>query len=1053
MHSLADIIRELNLDLAVGLDDVAIARSRAKFGANTLQPLPREAAWKKFISKFDEPIIRILLGAALLQLVVDLFDPARGGSNRLGGLALGLVVLLGFAGLLAPAARKWLPAFSFVVAGVLAVISAAWAGHVPAEGLAVMIAVALATGVSFFSEYKSDREFELLNARTADRTVKALRNGLPQSVLLEDVVVGDVLLVEGGDEFPADGSVVSAADLHVDQSLLTGESEPVEKLVGNGTTEGPEQSGCVFRGTQVVQGVGRVVIAAVGDATQLGQLAKSLSDNPDEPAARVRRRLNVERELTPLQHKLEKLAGLISTVGYVAAVAVFIAFIGADLYHGRIVWPFANGEVQSDLLRASLGEILQAFVVMVVIIVVAVPEGLPMSVTVSLALAMRKMTRAKSLVRQMVACETIGSATVICTDKTGTLTQNKMRVVAVGWVGGLVEGDAARQLAPRLPASQPADWIALIAAVNSTAHLEEKDGQLVPLGNPTEAALLLWLIDCGGYAKIRNGAVIRNQFHFSSERKRMSTVVEVDGQPLVLVKGAPEWLLANSTHYLDEAGLEKPWDDAARRAVTDAIGTATGRAMRTLAFGYQRRSLCLSSPAERPPQLSSPFPPPSGPLPPCGGGLGWGVEPSRASTPHPSPPPQGGRGPEGGGREQNGLESPLELGPDQSNHPDDLETNLVYVGHVAIRDPLRDEVPGAVAQCRSAGIEVIMITGDNPQTARSIAADVGLLDTPDAVLLTSDEFNALSDDEVTALLPRFRVLARAKPLDKLRLVLLLQARGEVVAMTGDGTNDAPALKRADVGLSMGLSGTEVAKEASKIVLLDDSFATIVRAVHWGRALYENIQRFLQFQLTINVSALAIAFFGTLLGTQPPFTVLQMLWINVIMDTFAAIALCSEPPRRGLMQMRPKRRDESILTRSMMITIGATAAFFVVVMLGLLLGMKLQGWYGGDEASRIEPFTYRQATIFFTIYVFFQVWNQFNCRSLTPDVSVLHGLFRNPVFLAITALIVVGQISIVTFGGRVFNVRPLDLTEWLAIAGVTASVLVFGEVMRQFRRGK
>jgi Ca2+-transporting ATPase len=381
-----------------------------------------------------------------------------------------------------------------------------------------------------------------------------------------------------------------------------------------------------------------------------------------------------------------------------------------------------------------------------------------------------------------------------------------------------------------------------------------------------------------------------------------------------------------------------------------------------------------------------------------------------------------------------------------------LEQGLVYVGFVAIRDPLRVDVTDAVGQCRNAGIEVKMITGDNIETARAIGSEIGLLDRPDAVVLTSQEFNALSDGEVKERLPRLRILARARPLDKFRMVKLLQEGNEVVAVTGDGTNDAPALKKADVGLAMGLAGTEVAKEASNIVLLDDAFSTIVKAVHWGRSLYENIQRFIQFQLTINVSALVIAFLGPLFGVKPPFTILQLLWINVVMDTFASIALCSEPPRPGLMNLPPKRRDDNILTRSMLWNIFTTAAFFIVVMMALLMGMKYGEWFAGgeDKTTEFPGFTIRQVSIFFTVYILFQVWNEINCRSLVPEVSGFQGLFHNPVFLSIVGTIVVVQVLIVTLGGTVFQVEPLGLLDWLVIAVCTSSVLLFAEGMRRIR---
>jgi Ca2+-transporting ATPase len=456
------------------------------------------------------------------------------------------------------------------------------------------------------------------------------------------------------------------------------------------------------------------------------------------------------------------------------------------------------------------------------------------------------------------------------------------------------------------------------------------------------------------------------------------------------VKGAPEALLAACRNYLAADGTVSALTPDVRAAIHAHIATAAGDAMRTLAFAHA--------------ELSAEFP-------------------------HGETEIHARRG--------------------------ELEDDLVFDGWVGIRDPLRDDVKESVRQCRAAGIEVKMITGDTIETARAIGREIGLLDSPDALALTHDEFAALSDEEVSERLPRLRVLARARPLDKDRLVRLLQARNEVVAMTGDGTNDAAALRKADVGLAMGISGTEVAKEASKIVLLDDAFSTIVRGVQWGRALYENIQRFIQFQLTINVSALVIAFLGPFLGVKPPFTVLQLLWINVIMDTFAAIALCSEPPRANLMTRPPKKRGESILTPAMLGNIFITAAFFVVVMIALLLGMKNGGWFGGGELTSHEfpELTYRQATIFFTVYVFFQVWNQINCRSLTPRESGLHRLFENPQFLLIASLTVVGQVLIVTFGGRVFNVEPLDFLDWVVIAAGSASVLVFAEVARRVRAAR
>jgi Ca2+-transporting ATPase len=1031
MRTLQEIERLFPGAAENGLASAVVAQSLRQFGVNKLTPLPREPLWKKFLEKFDEPIIKILLGAALLSMFVDLFQSRAG----LAGLALAVVVVL-VGGALALRKGHWLPSILFVSALVLFFVGVIAARHPSVEGLAVMVAVILATGVAFLSEYKSDREFEVLNAQKESLTVKGLRDGSVHTLPLDQVCVGDAVMLEVGDEVPADGWLVKATDLYVDQSLMTGESEPVRKRPQppQESADGPDQLGCLYRGTQVVDGVGQMLVTEVGDATALGQIARRLSAEEEEEEGteteekRIKRKLTISKELTPLQIKLKNLADLISNVGYIAAIAIFLALLVRGWFLEEIFWPDSMKEAV-DVAK----HLLNYFVYMVIIIVVAVPEGLPMSVTVSLALAMRKMTRANSLVRQLVACETIGSATVICSDKTGTLTQNKMQVVRIFWDGqvhdhGSLASFRAATVRERgegpLPDGRgserkPLDWIALNAAVNSTAHLEEKQGKLVTVGNSTEGALLHWLREGGlEYQKLRLQFSPLYQMHFSSERKRMTTVIQYDGKLVSLVKGAPEWLLERSTHYLDGSGAVREWTSEARAAVQACLNDSAGQAMRTLGFGY------AFLPGETP-------------------------------------------------ADEDALHACRDV----------LETELVFAGFVAIRDPLRDDVKDAIEQCRRAGIEVKMITGDNVETARAIAYDIGLIDrrdapidTPDAVVFTSPKFNELhaqlmelkkhdesseSDarrrDDLTRQLAGLRVLARARPLDKYKMVELLQEQQHVVAVTGDGTNDAPALKKADVGLAMGIAGTEVAKEASKIVLLDDAFSTIVKAVHWGRSLYENIQRFIQFQLTINVSALTIAFLGPFFGVRPPFTVLQLLWINVIMDTFASIALCSEPPRPGLMDLPPKRKDENIVTPAMVRTIFATGGFFVVTMMALLIGMEYFGWFAAGSGHDPEnwdftPLNMRQVSIFFTVYVFFQVWNQINCRSLTPDASGLSGLLKNPTFLTIAGTVAVVQVLILSVPrlNAIFKVEQLHALDWLCILAGTASVLLFGEIARRIR---
>ncbi|MEZ6139850.1 MAG: calcium-translocating P-type ATPase, PMCA-type [Zavarzinella sp.] len=979
-----------------GLNNQQVTLSKEQFGSNRLTPLPQEPLWRKFLSKFDDAIIKILLGATLLKTVVDLFE-AKG---PYGWIGLGLV-LVTFILAFALKLREWLPSLMFAVAIILVGISMT-TQHPSFEGLAVMIAVVLATGVAFASEYKSDREFEILNSQKETLKAKVFRDGEIHLVPLEEVVTGDLVQLEMGDEIPADGRIVLSTELMIDQSLMTGESEPVRKLVGGEeeTVEGPDQAACVYRGTQVIDGSGAMVVATVGDETMIGQIAKRLSadtgdeDESEDPTKteekRIQQKLTLSKEETPLQQKLSKLAQQISMVGYIAAIAIFVALLFRGIFVLDEIRFFAHdGISQAQAIRTSIGHLLDYFVYMVIIIVVAVPEGLPVSVTVSLAMAMRKMTRANSLVRQLVACETIGSATVICSDKTGTLTQNKMLVDRLGV--GLSTYDRSNEWPkPAESLQSPTDWIAFNSMVNSTANLEHTSEKTLVIGNSTEGSLLQWAAEFNlHYLQTRRKHPLFYQLHFSSDRKRMSSVVGVGNHSVLLVKGAPEMVLELCTQRTDERGNVVALTDSDKNTIVQQLKDAAGKAMRTLAFAH--RPLEVGTPAD-----------------------------------------------------QDTLHEQREK----------LETNLIFDGFVAIRDPLRPDVRRSIDECRGAGINVIMITGDNIETANAIGKDIGLLDQEGTISITSTEFNQMTDEEVTAKLGQIRILARARPLDKYRMVRLLQEQKEVVAVTGDGTNDAPALKKADVGLAMGIAGTEVAKEASKIVLLDDSFATIVKAVHWGRALYENIQRFIQFQLTINVSALLIAFLGPFLGVTPPFTVLQLLWINVIMDTFAAIALCSEPPRAGLMKMKPKRRDESIVTGSMFVGILSTAGFFLVVMLAMLLAMK-SGFLGegsGPNPDRwaFDPLNIRQVSLFFTLYVMFQVWNEINCRSLTPDVSGFVGLFKNQVFLGILGATVIGQILIVSFGGKIFSVEPLSLLDWLLLTLAASSVLLFGEIVRRIR---
>lgn len=963
-----------------GLSSDEVNLSRSTFGKNLLTPILTESIWLKFLGKFDDAIIRILLVAAILSFFIELFQ-ANTSSYAFAGIALLALILI--PGFLISAFRPLIPASLAFFSIPLFFLGIA-AGQPSYEGLAVMIAVILATGVAFLSEWKSNKEFEKLNSAKEQIQAKTIRSGSVKNLSMEELVVGDLILLEMGDELPADGRILSSENLAIDQSLLTGESEPVEKhlISANQFTDGTENPSCLFRGTQVLEGSASFLITEVGDGTMIGQIAKKLGisdDHQNSQNERLRKRFSSNQETTPLQEKLSVLANKISMGGYIAAIMIFLAMLARGMFF------LTPAEV---FIPSSMHELLQVthalvgyFLYMVIIIVVAVPEGLPMSVTISLALAMRKMTKAKSLVRQLVACETIGSATVICSDKTGTMTQNKMtacRVITKNSILEKTDPNWTSLTSKNLEAPKtPIEWIAYNAAVNSTAHLEEKEGKIVSIGNSTEGALLIWLKENKkDYAAIRANTFVMHKAVFSPERKIMSTTINQSGEEVTLVKGAPEIIIASCKSMMQQDGTIQNLDAIDLGSIRQAMEQAASQAMRVLGFAIKQKTT-------------------------------------------------------------------------------DSDDALTLCGFICIQDPLRPEVRNAIADCKSAGIQVIMITGDNPITANAIGVEAGLAIEGKTELITSDMLAQMTDEQVKEHLPKLTILARAKPLDKYRIVKLLQEMQHVVAVTGDGTNDAPALKKADVGLSMGITGTEVAKEASKIVLLDDSFSTIVKAVLWGRALYENIQRFLQFQLTINLSALVIAFLGPFIGVRPPFTVLQLLWINVIMDSFAAIALCSEEPRKGLLEQKPKMRSESIITKNMAWEIVSTAFFFVIAMLALLLGMKNYNWFAGgmppDPEWEFNPLNAHQVSIFFTTYVLFQVWNIINCRSLSAYESGLKGVFTNPTFLAVMLLILFGQVLIIQVGGSVFKVTPLGILDWAIILAATSVVIIKAEVFKFFQR--
>lgn len=829
-----------------GIKGEQVQGLREKYGVNELTPPERDPIWRQYLENYDDPVIKILLVAVVISAIVSVIQ----GTNIF-------------------------------------------------DTIGIIVAVFLATTISFVNEYRSSKEFDVLNAQRDQTGIKVVRDGNVHLIPLREVVVGDLIIIEAGDGIPADGFILDPDNLFIDESMFTGESEAIQK----------NQHDNALKGSFISCGRGHLLVSAVGDNTEMGEVAAALGfDHATQ---------------TPLEEKLEHLAGLISKFGYYMAGLIIIAL----LFRGY----FIAGEL-TGLNLSTANYILQYFMLAVVIIVVAVPEGLPMSVALSLSIAMRKMTKANSLVRRMIACETIGSATTICTDKTGTLTKNQMEVVETSIGKPSIPDEGAPQSAE--------DWIALNAAINSTAHIEEREKKTIFIGSSTEGALLVWLREHGiNYVHTRDEFAIKKQTLFDGNRKRMSTVVDISGKQYLLVKGAPEILASLCSITPDISG----------------VNLLASRAMRTLAFAHKEI---------------------------VGG--------------------------------------------------DDSESDLIWDGFFGIRDHIRENVPDAVESCHSAGIKVRMVTGDNIETARAIAKETGIL--TNGRVIEGKEFRALSEDERVKIAPDIDVVARAEPMDKLFLVQALQKNDHVVAVTGDGTNDAPALKHADVGLAMGISGTEVAREASDIILLDDSFPTIVNAVWWGRALYENIQRFLIFQLTINFSACILAFLAPLLGFPSPFNIIQLLWINIIMDSLAALALCSEAPHKALLNKNPIPRDATIITPYMWRAIGITGVFYIIAG---LLNMQF-GFLGGNTPAE-------QSTIFFATFVVAQIWNGINCRAIN---GYMPPFFKgNPTFFIVMGLILIAQICLVQFGGEVVGTVPLSIEDWVKIIIVSASVLIVGLIVR------
>ena len=880
-----------------GLTSAEVSESRARSGANVFSPSRRKSPWILFLEKFKDPLIIILLVAAVLSIGIACYEY----------LSLGMG-----------------PAVFFEPAGII-------------------IAILLATGLGFIFEYRANREFDLLNKVNDDQAVQVFRDGEVTEVPRRDIVVGDIVILNTGDEVPADGVLLEASSLNVDESSLTGEpvcAKTIDPAEFNSNDTYPSNE--VFRGTNIMEGHGVMEVKAVGDATEAGKVYE---------AARIDNSVK-----TPLDEQLARLGKLISYASYTVAGLVVV---------GKTIMYFHEFPGAVDWMHL-MAYCLQSLMIAVTLIVVAVPEGLPMAVTLSLAYSMRRMLRTNNLVRKLHACETMGATTVICTDKTGTLTQNKMQVADTRFFGNPTQ-----------------ELVSEGIAVNSTAELDRSRSTPRPIGNPTEGALLLMLDELGeDYRKIRERTATEAELPFTTERKYMATVVRrPDGKRMLYVKGAPEIVFRLCTVVPD--GITREEVDA-------QLLEYQSQGMRTLGFAYRE--------------------------------LPEGVQPIH----------------------NNGIDS----------------DGLVFLGFAAISDPVRPDVPDAVREVREAGVEVKIVTGDTPATAREIARRIGLWDDGsdnEANIITGPEFAALSDEELRRRIQDIKIISRARPMDKKRLVETLQELGGVVAVTGDGTNDAPALKAAHVGLSMG-DGTSVAKEASDITIIDNSFASIGRAVMWGRSLYRNIQRFLLFQLTVNVVACLTVLCGAFMGTESPLTVTQMLWVNLIMDTFAAMALSSLPPTRSVMQEKPRPRTAFIIVPEMWRAIwgvGIVMFAFLTWLLWYFHHHEVTSLLTMAEAPRVGAhlLTPHELSVFFSVFVFLQFWNLFNARAYATGRSAFHFADCQS-FLFIALLIFAGQILIVQFGGPFFSVTPLSASDWLIIIAGTAPVLLLGELLRLiFRKSK
>lgn len=873
-----------------GLTAHQVEENRLKYGENIITPPPRRPAWKLFLEKFRDPLIIILLIAGVLSVGISCYE--------YWGLHEGATVFF--------------------------------------EPVGIFAAILLATGLAFYFEQKADKEFAILNKVNDDELVQVIREGNPTMVTKREVVYGDIVVITTGMEIPADGQLLEAVSLNIDESTLTGEPMAHKTTVeADFDPDATFPSDHAMRGTKVMEGHGVMRVTAVGDHTENGKVFE---------AARIDDHIK-----TPLDEQFDKLGRLITRCAYAVAVAIVI---------GRVVMYVTSTPFEWMSFMAYL---LQTFMIAVTLVVVSVPEGLPMAVTLALAYSMRRMLKTNNLVRKLHACETMGATTVICTDKTGTLTQNQMRVSAM-----------------KISDTIPHDLLVEGIAANSTAELDLSGDKPSVIGNPTEGALLLWLRDQGAdYRKIRDSLTTIDELPFTTERKYMATAVSnASGRRMLYVKGAPEIVFGMSD---------------------DACGTSRAEIDREL-LEFQNQGMRT---------------------------LGFACK-------------------------------PLDDGEDPVKDGKIVANGLTFMGIASISDPIRPDVADAVKDVNNAGINVKIVTGDTPATAREIGRQIGIWTDTDSAeaIITGQEFEALDDEQLLQRVEGLKIIARARPMDKKRLVEALQSKGEVVAVTGDGTNDAPALKAAQVGLSMG-DGTSVAKEASDITIIDNSFSSIGKAVMWGRSLYRNIQRFILFQMTVNIVACLIVLCGAFMGMQSPLTVTQMLWVNLIMDTFAAMALASLPPTPSVMHDAPRDRREFIITRPMRRFIIGTGGLFFAVLLAFLYYLKHTDLTSLTQIGHLPihndtGLSAYELSVFFTTFVFLQFWNMFNARAFETGRSAFH--FKDcEGFVAIAVMILIGQVMIVNVGDELFNVVPLHISDWVIIILSTSSVLWIGELLRWWER--